>query len=117
MTTLTPETYGPETFHSHRCDACNHVWSHEKLYTGDLPEAERTPTYDAAHMCPVCHTGPYLFMDNLSLVDSFRFDAAIDLFEARKTGMDPQALEEARKEIVSWIRVIAILGAPVARYR
>lgn len=45
--------------HAHRCEACGHVFRHERPYTYGLDEEEAEATYAAAHCCPQCGAGPW----------------------------------------------------------
>jgi formate dehydrogenase maturation protein FdhE len=45
----------PEAPHSHRCGQCGEVWTHCSADLAHCSDHE----FDAAHHCPVCHSGPY----------------------------------------------------------
>jgi len=64
--TAHPQTYGPESAHTHQCADCRHRWTHEKPFTRHLSAEVGDALYDAQHVCPKCGTGPHLDMQDFT---------------------------------------------------
>jgi rubredoxin len=47
--------------HKHRCENphCGLIFQHDVPDTSGMKPAQAQKFYDAGHMCPRCHTGPY----------------------------------------------------------
>jgi len=47
--------------HKHKCENphCSLVWQHDVPNTSGMEAAQAAKFYEAGHMCPRCHTGPY----------------------------------------------------------
>lgn len=47
--------------HKHKCGNpyCSLIWEHDAPDTTGMEAVKATKFYEAGHMCPRCHTGPY----------------------------------------------------------
>jgi rubredoxin len=72
--------------HKHKCEnaQCGLVFEHERPDTRGMEATQAEKFYADGHMCPQCHTGPYLdrYFENPAEWEKFRKQRLIELFDS-----------------------------------